>query len=74
MCKARQYGDTMQCGQCGLQWDLDDQDPPSCRGPRHVSALRIHYDKEEKRHLEKLTAQRKAANLKALDELRKMFD
>ena len=74
MCKARQHGDTIECGQCGLQWDVDDQDPPTCRGPGHVSALRAHYNKEEKEQLKKLTAQKKAANLQALEDLRKIFD
>lgn len=30
-CKARQYSDEMQCGWCGLCWDVNDPDPPECR-------------------------------------------
>lgn len=31
-CKARQYSDQMLC-KCGLAWDVNDPDPPECRGP-----------------------------------------
>lgn len=30
-CKARQYSDQMQCGACGLAWDVNDPEPPECR-------------------------------------------
>lgn len=30
-CKARQYSDQMHCGYCGLQWDVNDPEPPKCR-------------------------------------------
>lgn len=30
-CKARQYSDEMQCGKCGLAWDVNDPEPPECR-------------------------------------------
>lgn len=33
-CKARQYNDQMQCGRCGLAWDVNDPEPPACR-PDH---------------------------------------
>lgn len=29
-CEARQYSDQMHCGRCGLQWDMNDDDPPEC--------------------------------------------
>lgn len=29
-CKARQYSDQMMCGQCGLTWDMNDPEPPTC--------------------------------------------
>lgn len=29
-CQARQYSDTMACGACGLQWDVNDVEPPEC--------------------------------------------
>lgn len=29
-CEARQYSDQMQCGRCGLAWDMNDPDPPEC--------------------------------------------
>lgn len=30
-CQARQYSDQMICGRCGLQWDVNDPDPPTCK-------------------------------------------
>lgn len=30
-CLARQYSDQMMCAECGLAWDVNDPDPPSCR-------------------------------------------
>lgn len=30
-CEARQYSDQMQCGRCGLAWDMNDPEPPECR-------------------------------------------
>lgn len=30
-CQARQYSDQMICGACGLQWDVNDFDPPDCK-------------------------------------------
>ena len=29
-CKARQYSDQMLCCKCGLQWDVNDPEPPKC--------------------------------------------
>jgi len=29
-CKARQYSDEMHCGRCGLVWDVNDPEPPTC--------------------------------------------
>ena len=29
-CHARQYSDQMQCGKCGLTWDVNDPEPPKC--------------------------------------------
>lgn len=31
-CKAKQYSDQMICDTCALQWDVNDPDPPECRG------------------------------------------
>lgn len=33
-CGARRYSDQMQCGKCGLAWDVNDDDPPECREMR----------------------------------------
>ena len=32
-CQARQYSDQMHCSRCGLQWDVNDDDPPRCAPP-----------------------------------------
>lgn len=29
-CAARQYSDQMICDKCGLQWDINDPEPPTC--------------------------------------------
>lgn len=55
-CKARQYADQMQCGRCGLAWDMNDPDSPACRdtgrktidgllstlAPQRVNPVRAH--------------------------------
>ena len=43
-CKARQYNDQMICGQCGLQWDIDDEDPPKCMGVGEKTIKEIKQD------------------------------
>lgn len=30
-CKARRVSDQMSCDHCGLLWDVNDPDPPSCK-------------------------------------------
>ena len=30
ICRAKRYGDQMICGRCGVQWDVEDTDPPKC--------------------------------------------
>lgn len=35
-CKARRYNNSMMCGQCGLQWDFKDPEPPPCRPVKTV--------------------------------------
>jgi hypothetical protein len=29
-CQARRYSDQMHCGRCGLTWDINDPEPPTC--------------------------------------------
>lgn len=36
MCEARQYSDQMLCDRCGLQWDVNDPDPPCCAQVRQA--------------------------------------
>lgn len=40
MCEARQYSDQMQCGPCGLAWDVNDPDPPICGAELTHRAMR----------------------------------
>lgn len=30
MCDAKRNGDEMHCHRCGLQWSVNDNEPPSC--------------------------------------------
>jgi dihydrofolate reductase (trimethoprim resistance protein) len=48
MCDARQYSDQMICGTCGLQWDVNDLEPPECKPDKKVSIYKIG-DKVKKR-------------------------
>lgn len=37
-CVSRRMGDQYQCGKCGLQWDVKDEDRPKCSDkPRGVT-------------------------------------
>lgn len=36
-CEARQYSDQMCCTRCGLNWDVNDPDPPGCRKSDEVA-------------------------------------
>lgn len=31
-CEAIQYSDQMVCKRCSLTWDVNDSDPPKCKG------------------------------------------
>lgn len=38
---ARRYCDQMMCTHCGLSWDVDDPNPPSCnKPPSHTTTNR----------------------------------
>jgi len=47
-CKARQYSDQMICGQCGLQWDVNDPEPPECLTIAQVSINKMSRLTNEK--------------------------
>lgn len=50
-CQARQYSDQMQCGACGLQWDINDPEPPACgRSVDAVTAMRERLEVEDVVH------------------------
>ena len=39
-CQARQYSDQMICEKCGLQWDVNDPEPPECITPETLRRQR----------------------------------
>ena len=67
MCKARQYSDTMICGPCGLQWDVNDIDPPQCQ-PKNKPKVE-HYKPPVI-----LTPEERARGVQVLKDLQKLFD
>lgn len=44
-CKAHRVNDEFHCGACGLQWPVDDTDPPDCRVGHGTST--VYLDGEE---------------------------
>lgn len=45
-CKAIRCNDEMQCGACGLTWEVNDPEPPACRiVPAPANALAQISDK-----------------------------
>lgn len=51
-CKARQYSDQMMC-ECGLQWDMNDPEPPECRAVAQTPSTRqliTRHDGTDRRH------------------------
>ena len=47
-CKAYRCNDEYHCGKCGLQWSIDDPEPPKCRTPVEVLRARHGLNKQEK--------------------------
>lgn len=45
-CHARQYSDQMHCGRCGLQWDVNDPDPPACLTDEAIVAKKHSVPRE----------------------------
>lgn len=45
-CTARQHNDQMCCGRCGLQWDVNDPEPPKC-GQVQREAEALHRARAE---------------------------
>ena len=44
-CKAIRRGDQMDCGTCGIQWDIDDPAPPACgRSVGAVTAIKVKLE------------------------------
>ncbi len=39
-CTARQHSDQMICEACGLQWDVNDPEPPKCAPDQTVEFWR----------------------------------
>lgn len=44
-CQAQQYSDQMQCGRCGLTWDMNDPDPPKCSPVERRLTVRREEDR-----------------------------
>lgn len=55
-CKARQYGDQLQCSDCALTWDMNDPDAPMCRkkvvGNDQLSEIRNVFNRPAPRSAE----------------------
>lgn len=45
-CSARRYNDQMICGKCGLQWGIDDPEPPKCPGKKTVGLRALEQIKK----------------------------
>jgi hypothetical protein len=43
-CHAQQHGDEMQCGRCGLTWDTNDPEPPTCSPVERRVTVRREVD------------------------------
>jgi len=41
MCHARRVNDQYHCERCGYQWDVSDQDAPTCRTEHDVAMVRL---------------------------------
>jgi len=43
-CEARRHSDQMICEWCGLVWDVDDDDPPTCpkEHPREACLTKLN--------------------------------
>ena len=49
-CQARQYGDQMICAACGLNWDVNDPEPPECRKniKRAIAKVTAQFEQENR--------------------------
>lgn len=45
-CKARQHSDQMIWGRCGLEWDVNDPDPPACLTAQELGNRTIEQIRE----------------------------
>ena len=63
-CQARQYSDQMQCGRCGLAWDVSDPEPPRCSPrPAPLPISRPEHDVAEAEHKARLAGVRRQHEL-----------
>ncbi len=46
-CKASRCNEQFHCGRCGLQWDIDDTDPPKCMTVKEYNAKRMRELKDQ---------------------------
>lgn len=45
-CVARRHGDQMHCARCGLQYDVNDPEPPRCLTTREFGQAALAEMKE----------------------------
>lgn len=43
-CSATRFNEQMVCGECGTQWDIDDNDPPECKYELQQKLLKLNSD------------------------------
>lgn len=52
-CQAHRENDQMCCGRCGLQWDINDPEPPRCTDDLELIEQRRENGRE---HLNRIKA------------------
>lgn len=62
-CKARQHSDQMICHTCGLVWDMNDPEPPECKGEQHrqASHSKLSGDCYARENNQRLTTQQEVS-------------
>ena len=70
-CEAIRQNDQMCCGQCGLQWDLEDPAPPTCALLRPALGTE-EPDKPHMRQKKSITPEARQRGLVALRAMRRV--
>lgn len=45
ICKAKQINDQKMCFRCGIQWDVNDPEPPECKSNKTLAEEKIAQEK-----------------------------